>query len=306
MQILRSRADRTARERSLVVYENERLHARLEAPCARDLRKMLSLVGDDIAARMIEQQEFATVDTLLPVGLWTPEFRDAETPWLMRGVAAGLWAEWRLIEQYQSITDEELQKFAIPEAFKAIFITLPARQQAAITNWIKARAIGIWGLVERAIRGRLQKVLEKAIVEGMPIKELTEQIIDVVPGSTKMTAKRIARTETTGAMNTGHQEMRVAAAVEEKEWLSTRDKRTRKGRFNHKTPDGQKQPNDMPFRVSGERLMYPGDISLGASGGNVINCRCTSAASIEAILKPRARKAVKSLGKRPPKGSLFR
>ena len=49
MQILRSRADRTARERSLVVYENERLHARLEAPCARDLRVTREVACDGFA-----------------------------------------------------------------------------------------------------------------------------------------------------------------------------------------------------------------------------------------------------------------
>jgi hypothetical protein len=301
IQIQKSRADRTRRERQVIVLEHERLHAALERPCAADLRRFLRLVARDIEKRMIEQGEFATADTLLPRGLWLPKFTDVETPWLMRGVANGAWAEWRLIEQLQAIHDVEQQKFQIPEFFKSIFIALPAAQRDAISGWISTRVVGLWSKVEQTIRNKLAKTLDEGITAGRPIKELTEQIIDIVPDSTPVTARRIARTETTGAMNTGHQQMRVVAAVDEKEWISTRDKLTRSGRFNHRTPDGQKQPNDQPFIVSGERLLYPGDVSLGASGGNVINCRCTSAASVESILKPRPRLAVKSLGKRPPR-----
>lgn len=301
IQIQKSRTDRTQRERQVIVLEHERLHAALEKPCATALSRFLKLVAADINRRMTEQGSFATAETLLPPGLWLPRFVDVETPWLMRGVANGAWAEWRLIEQLQAIHDVERQKLEIPEFFKSIFIALPAPQQKAISDWISSRVVGVWSLVERTIRGKLQKTLDDGIKSGTPIRELTKQIIEVVPNSTPATARRIARTETTGAMNTGHQQMRVVAAVDEKEWISTRDKLTRNGRFNHRTPDGQKQPNESPFIVSGEQLMYPGDISLGASAGNVINCRCTSAASVESILKPRARAAVKSLGKRPPR-----
>jgi hypothetical protein len=38
-------------------------------------------------------------------------------------------------------------------------------------------------------------------------------------------------------------------------------------------------PVNEPFTVGGEQLMYPGDDSLGASPGNVINCQCIQLAA---------------------------
>lgn len=59
---------------------------------------------------------------------------------------------------------------------------------------------------------------------------------------------------------------------ETKTWLSERDDRVR---MIHVEADGQTVPVDEPFIVGGEQLMFPLDESLGASGRNIINCRCT-------------------------------
>lgn len=56
-----------------------------------------------------------------------------------------------------------------------------------------------------------------------------------------------------------------------KRWDSTLDGKTREG---HARADGQLASLNQPFVVDGESLMYPSDISLGASLANVINCRC--------------------------------
>lgn len=42
----------------------------------------------------------------------------------------------------------------------------------------------------------------------------------------------------------------------------------------HKRANGQRVRLTEPFIVNGEQLMHPGDTSLGASAGNVVNCRC--------------------------------
>jgi hypothetical protein len=55
-------------------------------------------------------------------------------------------------------------------------------------------------------------------------------------------------------------------------------------RFNHRIPEGQDRNIYEPFDVSGEKLMYPGDVALGASTQNVIGCRC---ASIYRVSRPR-------------------
>ena len=45
--------------------------------------------------------------------------------------------------------------------------------------------------------------------------------------------------------------------------------------------DGQRVGVNEPFIVDGEKLMFPGDASMGASGKNFYNCRCTVKAMIK-------------------------
>lgn len=56
-----------------------------------------------------------------------------------------------------------------------------------------------------------------------------------------------------------------------KVWESVGDDHVREA---HLEADGQEVPISEPFIVDGESLMFPGDTNLGASAGNVINCRC--------------------------------
>ena len=58
-----------------------------------------------------------------------------------------------------------------------------------------------------------------------------------------------------------------------KEWSAILDARVRNP---HAVADGQIKNINDPFVVDGERLMFPGDSSLGASAGNYINCRCSA------------------------------
>jgi hypothetical protein len=74
-----------------------------------------------------------------------------------------------------------------------------------------------------------------------------------------------------------------------KEWVSQGDGDVRTGEFDHLAPDGQAVATNKPFEVSGQELMFPGDRSLGATAGNVINCRCSAVHDVEAIVSERTR-----------------
>lgn len=54
-------------------------------------------------------------------------------------------------------------------------------------------------------------------------------------------------------------------------WESVGDDRVREA---HLAADGQEVSISEPFIVDGESMMFPGDPNLGASAGNIINCRC--------------------------------
>ena len=141
----------------------------------------------------------------------------------------------------------------------------------------------VTGIVETTARA-LGETLDEGIAAGDSIPQLAKRIDalyleEIIPRRSTV----IARTETIAASNYGGQEGAKEIAAGEgmlqKEWISTRDGRTRSlargDSHDHVNPDGQVRPIDEPYDVSGEKLMFPGDVSLGASAGNTIQCRCT-------------------------------
>ena len=69
-----------------------------------------------------------------------------------------------------------------------------------------------------------------------------------------------------------------------KEWITVGDDKVRP---HHVAVDSVKVPLDRAFTVNQERLMYPGDTSLGATASNVVNCRCASVVDRDAITSGR-------------------
>ena len=76
-------------------------------------------------------------------------------------------------------------------------------------------------------------------------------------------------------------------------WDSQGDSRVRTGTFDHLRADGNTALPDGPFTVSGEKLMFPGDESLGASKGNVKNCRCSAYTEMVEVSKVRRGRVAK-------------
>ena len=117
----------------------------------------------------------------------------------------------------------------------------------------------------------VKREVKKNIEQGSDITtDLTNQIKKVVNSNTFYfwQAERIARTETTTAMNAASQ---VAAEetgiVYKKQWLSAQDGRERE---SHKILNGQEVSMGQTFS---NELRYPGD-PLGIAS-EVVNCRCT-------------------------------
>lgn len=88
-------------------------------------------------------------------------------------------------------------------------------------------------------------------------------------------SRQIAVTTTTLAENKGIFDVGKLAVKRGKKmmytWRAVDDSKTRP---THRQASGQTVEFGKPFIVGGEKLMYPGDTSLGASAKNTINCRC--------------------------------
>lgn len=128
---------------------------------------------------------------------------------------------------------------------------------------------------KQAIMRKLESEMITGLLKGESIPHLAKRLKNVSEGYLGNTI-RIARTETTRAENSARnsvgEEGKKKGLNMWKRWVATSDERTRDA---HLEADGQEVPQDQPFVVDGEEMMYPGDISLGASASNVVNCRCT-------------------------------
>lgn len=104
------------------------------------------------------------------------------------------------------------------------------------------------------------------------------------------TAKGVEAMRLVG-IGTGEIKKRTEQKVAYKTWMSQGDSRVRPadgiGPFDHLAADQQRVRIDEAFIVSGERLMWPGDRSYGASSGNIIGCRCSAVYDEESFISLR-------------------
>lgn len=128
---------------------------------------------------------------------------------------------------------------------------------------------------------QITSVVTSGILQGQSVNQMARHLMDRVTDMNRTSAVRAARTAITQAENAGRQaardELAEKGVILGKRWMATMDNRTR---HYHMEADGQTVPNEEPFEVGGEKLMFPGDGSMGASGFNLYNCRCSCAAEI--------------------------
>lgn len=141
------------------------------------------------------------------------------------------------------------------------------------------------------IMRKLQSEMTTSILSGESIPKIAKRLKNVAEQYLGDTV-RIARTETTrienSARNSVGERGKELGFTIYKRWVSTDDGRTRGGHLEENIKEIE-VPQDDPFEIEiykktkdgwkptgvVEKLMYPGDISLGASAANVVNCRCT-------------------------------
>jgi hypothetical protein len=156
-------------------------------------------------------------------------------------------------------------------------IKLPPEVEAAIDKHAaKLLKKPYWNDMTASIKADIVKALDKGIKEGLAGDQLADKVMDKMgPDATEGRAKNASRTESTGALNAGHQATRdmlqKAGLVKAKTWNCLDDEHTRD---THVEADGQEVPNDQPFVVGSETAMYPGDPDLSAE--ERCGCRCAA------------------------------
>lgn len=162
------------------------------------------------------------------------------------------------------------------ESIDQMRVSLPQRVVDAIRAFLTgAVQEPHWSAINQTVRDDLGAALQESLDRGENLDEQAERVRAALGGSSRERAERIARTETTGALNAGHaasrQHLQEMGLVKGKEWLAILDNDTRP---EHRQASGQVVKNEEEFTVGGERCGYPGDQKLSA--GNRIHCRCAA------------------------------
>lgn len=273
--IRRQSIDEAKRERLINQFRRE--HAHLEKQTLRSL----SGVFDDLTAKILDRFNEAGTVAVQAVELFHQAelaipFNNAMKPCWLRTAESGIHFEagWSGVAKPQFYVPKNRQDLP------SIELEMSAGLQKSVNGWLKNRTEGVWGLVAKTIHNRLETTLKRGLKDGLTLDQMTAEIETTLKGIKEYQAKRIARTETTGGMNFGGHAERIELGIQHKEWVSTIDARTRgmgrKDRYDHISSNGEIVMNSVPFIVSGQKLLYPADASLGASAGNICNCRCCS------------------------------
>lgn len=155
------------------------------------------------------------------------------------------------------------QHWKSPRRFDALW-------RSALEQWLRLHGARFVNDINRTTQKDLIRILNKASEAGFSQDEVYNILIKSnVP---MIRAARIARTETTRAVNAGILLGAASLPYETmKEWVTAEDEVVRDNPFSHKTLHGKIIPLDATFN-NGEDIRFPGDPLSSAE--NVINCRC--------------------------------
>lgn len=147
-------------------------------------------------------------------------------------------------------------------------------QSAEMMEWNRTvTGINIRNVAD-SVKARVRKITADALASGKDNAAIA-QLLQASYGFSRDRATRIVQTEVNSAQNAASF-FAMKKFVDDgsllKTWLATRDRRTRP---SHAAANGQVQPMDDSFSVGSAKLLFPGDISQGAPGREVIRCRCT-------------------------------
>jgi hypothetical protein len=163
---------------------------------------------------------------------------------------------------------DDLAGYALPEDVK----------RAILAELNDLEGYDYWQRIQATTEANLTSVINQGVNEGWNGYTLKKNIEKALGYDAKIRSAAIARTETTGAFNAGHQATYDALAadgtISGKTWLATLDRDCRAEHAAlHEVTVGAADD----FNVGGELAPYPGH--PGLSAGQRVRCRCVTVAA---------------------------
>ncbi len=176
--------------------------------------------------------------------------------------------------QLEDIVDGIFLFAVSSESYREQLVDIYMMQADSDDEWMRGRAQRfaneIQNTTETTSRVSTEPEYISNILFGIPLiseKSVPKNVRDIL---SKDRAARIAMNETNVIHNYLHHKKLMETQITHT-WDATLDGVTRRHHFE---ADGLTVPIDEPFVIAGERMMFPGDDSLGATAKNLINCRC--------------------------------
>lgn len=238
----------------------------------QDKRELLALLTEHYGKALHRKATVNWTEYEVDVGAWLTEHADGR--WrqtfapLVQGVITDQARNWEaaLGVQFDTVNlasvawfEDYMLQFAQP-------ITDTTRQ--GLTDLLAQAQIEGWGMDKT--RNAMGQVFRQWAEGDVPAGDL-DFLQQRMP---QYRREMIARTETIRASAAGSQSLFVDWGVQQKQWLATRDGRTRDA---HAAADGQVREINEAFDIGGYKMMYPGDAGLGAPPSMFVNCRCALA-----------------------------
>lgn len=276
--ILQAARERSANRRRRIQLAFTRTHAGVERAALRQLAPFYRDLTASVMARVRSARVVGFgVDDIFRASEFRVAFNKAMAPAWNLGLFTGIKFEEEAVgaARRQSLIAQVRQQIESPPS---IHVDMTPDMLRSLREYLRTREAGVWGDVSTTMHDRLRRSIQRGLKDGETFDQMQDRIQGTMRQLSNYQSRRIARTETTGAMNRGQQVERDELEIAHKEWVSTLDSANRganpNSAFDHLTCDGQIVLNEEAFLISGQKLLHPGDTSLGASAGNVIQCRC--------------------------------
>jgi|SRR5262245_28003158 len=141
-------------------------------------------------------------------------------------------------------------------------------------SWIEREAATRIQFISQSTADLIRDFIFQGVQDGWSSTRIAREIVQEIPNISRKRSATIARTETHGAamwaMDETIDEQRIQ--IQTKQWFTASDTRVRP---SHQAMHGVTIARNEPFDTDDGQMMFPGDDSMGADAGGLINCRCS-------------------------------